>query len=265
MSWIEALILGLIQGLTEFLPVSSSGHLELGSALFGLTDPDDNLQFSIIVHGATVLSIFMVFHRDIFLLIRGVSRFRWNDETRFAALLVVSAVPVGIVGLLFGEHVSSFFGGKIFLVGCMLLVTATLLLLTRFFRPGDTPVTFGRVLIIGLAQTVAILPGISRSGATISMALFLGIDREKATRFSFLMVLIPIIGATLLEVKDLMAQTSEASPVNAGPLVIGFIAAFISGLLACSWMLRLVKRGKIAYFSVYCMVVGITAIIFAIL
>lgn len=262
MSWFEALILGLIQGLTEFLPVSSSGHLELGSALFGLTDPEDNLQFSILVHGATVLSILVVFRRDILGLIREVLRFRWNDETRFVAMLVVSAVPVGVVGLLFADQVSGFFGGRIFLVGCMLLVTASLLFLTRFFRPGNTPVSFGRALLIGLAQTVAILPGVSRSGATISMALFLGIDREKATRFSFLMVLIPIVGATLLEVRDLLGEQGGGGTA-AGPLVVGFLAAFVSGLLACSWMLRLVKRGKIAYFSWYCLAAGLTAIVFA--
>ena len=264
MNWFEALILGLLQGLTEFLPVSSSGHLELGSALFGLTDPHDNLQFSIIVHGATVLSILVVFRHDLLRMIRGVLRFQWNEETRFAALLLVSAIPVGIVGLLFEGTISNFFGGRIFLVGCMLLVTATLLFLTRFFRPGNTPLSFGRALVVGLAQTVAILPGISRSGATISMALFLGVDREKATRFSFLMVLVPIIGATLLEVKDLLAQSAEAAPVNAGPMLIGFFAAFFSGLLACSWMLRLVKQGKIVYFSIYCLAVGLTAILIAI-
>lgn len=263
MSWFEALILGLLQGLTEFLPVSSSGHLELGSALFGLTDPDDNLQFSIIVHGATVLSILVVFRRDIIGLIRGVLRFQWNDETRFAALLLASAVPVGIVGLMFESTVSNFFGGRILLVGCMLLVTATLLFMTRFFKPGHKGVNLRRALVIGLAQTVAILPGISRSGATISMALFMGVDREKATRFSFLMVLIPILGATALEVKDLLAQSTAADPVNAGPLLTGFFAAFISGLLACSWMLRLVREGKIVWFSIYCLVVGLTAILAA--
>jgi undecaprenyl-diphosphatase len=265
MSWFEALVLGLLQGLTEFLPVSSSGHLELGSALFGLTNPDENLRFSIIVHGATVLSILVVFRHDIYRLIREVLRFRWNEETRFAAMLLASAVPVGIVGLLFEGTVSNFFGGRILFVGCMLLVTATLLFLTRFFRPGNTPVNFGRALAIGLAQALAILPGISRSGATISMALFLGIDREKATRFSFLMVLIPIIGATLLEVRELLSHAGGNAPVNPFPLLIGFAAAFLAGLLACSWMLRLVKQGKIVYFSIYCLAVGLTAIVIALI
>lgn len=261
MSWIEALILGLLQGLTEFLPVSSSGHLELGSALFGLTDPDDNLRFTIFVHGATVLSILVVFRKDIIAIIREVLRFQWNEETRFALLLLVSAIPVGITGLLFEESISSFFGGRVVFVGYMLLVTAGLLFLTRFATQEKKEVTFLRAIIIGAAQTIAILPGISRSGATISMALFLGIDREKATRFSFLMVLVPIVGATFMQIRDLSAQSAGTDAVAFAPLLTGFVAAFLSGLFACSWMIRLVKQGKIVYFSIYCLVVGLAAIL----
>ncbi|MFO7997886.1 MAG: undecaprenyl-diphosphate phosphatase [Bacteroidales bacterium] len=261
MSWIEALILGLVQGLTEFLPVSSSGHLELGSALFGLTNPDDNLRFSIIVHGATVLSILVVFRKDIIAIIREVLRFQWNEETRFAALLLVSAIPVGIAGLLFEESIGSFFGGRVVFVGYMLLVTAGLLFLTRFATQEKKELTFLHAIIIGAAQTIAILPGISRSGATISMALFLGIDREKATRFSFLMVLVPIVGATFMEIRDLSAQSAGTDAVALTPLLTGFVAAFLSGLFACSWMIRLVKQGKIVYFSIYCLVVGLAAIL----
>jgi len=261
MSLPEALILGLLQGLTEFLPVSSSGHLELGSALFGLTDPDESLRFSILVHGATVLSILVVFRRDILELAAALLRFRWDEKSRFVLLLLVSAIPVGITGLLFESSISAFFGGRIVFVGCMLLVTATLLFLTRYAPGGNSKLSPGKALLIGLAQTVAILPGISRSGATISVALFLGIDREQATRFSFLMVLLPIIGATLLEVKDLVALSPTGEGSGTAVLAAGFLAAFLSGLLACRWMLGLVKKGRIVYFSLYCLLAGLVAII----
>lgn len=258
MNWIEALILGLIQGLTEFLPVSSSGHLELGSALFGLEE--ENLTFSIIVHGATFLSVVVVFRNDIWNLITSLLKFRWNKETQFILLLILSAVPVGLVGVLFKENLESLFEGRIVFVGSMLLVTATLLFLTKFAPVRNKEVGIKSALIIGLAQTLAILPGISRSGATISTALYLGIDREKATRFSFLMVLIPIFGASFLELIDLYKATEPAAISNAA-LIIGAVAAFSSGLFACSWMLRIVKKGKLIYFSIYCVTVGILAIL----
>ncbi len=262
MTWIEALILGLLQGLTEFLPVSSSGHLELGSALFGLEE--ENLTFSIIVHGATFLSVLVVFRRDIINLIISVLRFQWNDETKFVSLLILSAVPVGLVGVLFKENIESLFGNNILFVGMMLLVTSLLLLLTHFAPKNHKDITLKSALIIGLAQTLAILPGISRSGATISTALYLGIDREKATRFSFLMVLIPIFGATFLEILDL-AKATEPSAIATSSLVTGAVAAFGSGLFACSWMLKIVRRGKLAWFSIYTAIVGITAILLMVL
>lgn len=260
MSWIEALILGLLQGLTEFLPVSSSGHLELGSALFGLHE--ENLTFSIIVHGATFLSVLVVFRNDIFNLIASLLKFQWNNETRFILLLLASAVPVGLTGVLFKDQIEGLFGGNILFVGFMLLVTSTLLLLTHFAAPGKKEINLRRAILIGLAQTIAILPGISRSGATISTALYLGVDREQATRFSFLMVLIPIFGATFLEILDL-AKTSEPSQIAVSSLVVGALAAFASGLIACSWMLRIVKRGKLVYFSIYTALAGAAAIIVA--
>lgn len=259
MTWLEALILGLLQGLTEFLPVSSSGHLELGSALFGL-EGEENLTFSIIVHGATFLSILVVFRKDIANLIINLFRFQWNDETKFILLLLVSAIPVGIVGVFFKDKVEVLFDGNIMLVGFMLLVTASLLFLTKFAPPQKGEVGLKSALIIGLAQTLAVMPGISRSGATISTALYLGIDREKATRFSFLMVLIPIFGASFLEVLDLAKETSAAQ-IGTLPLVVGAIAAFAAGLFACKAMINIVKRGKIIYFSIYCLIVGLGAII----
>lgn len=259
MTWFEALILGLLQGLTEFLPVSSSGHLELGSALFGLEE--ENLTFSIIVHGATFLSVLVVFRYDILQLITGLLRFKWNDETKFVFLLVISAIPVGIVGVVFKTEIEALFSGNILFVGIMLLITSLLLLLTQLAPPQKKEVNIGSAIIIGLAQTLAILPGISRSGATISTALYLGIDREKATRFSFLMVLIPIFGASFFEVMEL-AAAAEPSATATSSLLTGAMAAFLSGLLACSWMLKIVRHGKLAYFSIYTAIAGILAIYF---
>lgn len=259
MTWFEALILGLLQGLTEFLPVSSSGHLELGSALFGLQE--ENLTFSIIVHGATFLSVLVVFRYDILQLITGLLRFRWNDETKFVFLLIISAIPVGIVGVVFKTEIEALFSGNILFVGIMLLITSLLLLLTQLAPPKKKEVNIGSAIIIGLAQTLAILPGISRSGATISTALYLGIDREKATRFSFLMVLIPIFGASFFEVMEL-ASAAEPPATVTSSLLTGAMAAFLSGLLACSWMLKIVRRGKLAYFSIYTAIAGILAIYF---
>lgn len=260
MTWIEALILGLLQGLTEFLPVSSSGHLEIGSAIFGLQE--ENLTFSIIVHGATFLSVIVVFRNDILNLIAGLFKFEWNDETKFILLLIISALPVGIVGVFFKSQIESLFEGNILLVGSMLLITSMLLLLTSFAPNKKKEITIKSAIIIGIAQTIAILPGISRSGATISTALYLGIDREKATRFSFLMVLIPIFGASFLEILELTSAT-EPPAIATSSLVIGAVAAFGSGLLACSWMLKIVKKGKLAYFSAYTALAGATAIYFA--
>ena len=260
MSWLEALILGLLQGLTEFLPVSSSGHLELGGVLFGLEDPHDFFTFNIIVHGATFLSVVVVFWRDIVSLVTNFFRFKWNPEMKFVLLLLASAVPTAIVGLLFEEKIESIFEGRVVFIGFMLLITATLLFLTRFVPKNNKDVTLKSALIIGVAQTLAILPGISRSGATISTALFFGIERSKAIRFSFLMVLIPIFGANFLKILSASEQATNAS-MNVAPMIIGAIAAFTAGVVACKWMLTIVRRGKIEYFSIYCLIIGITAII----
>ncbi|PIB33983.1 UDP-diphosphatase [Reichenbachiella sp. 5M10] len=260
MSTLEALILGIIQGLTEFLPVSSSGHLELGSYFLNVQS-EDNLLFSILVHGATALSTIVVFRKDILELIQGVLKFEWNEETKYASMIVLSMVPVGLVGVLFEDQVEALFGGKILLVGCMLLVTAALLAFTYFNKKHEGSVTFKSAIIIGLAQAVAILPGISRSGSTISTALLLGVNKEKAARFSFLMVLPPIIGAMLLKTKDLVEAPELVTNLPVLSLVVGFVAAFVSGLLACRWMLAIVKRGKLIYFAIYCGIVGSLAVI----
>jgi undecaprenyl-diphosphatase len=262
MTWLEALVLGLVQGLTEFLPVSSSGHIELGKAILG-TEYSDNLMFSIVVHTATMFSIVVVFRKDIWHLITQTLRFEWNPETRFVTLIVISMIPTAIVGLLFESRIEQFFEGSIMLVGFMLLFTSFILFLTRFVKINTKEVGYFQALIIGLAQTVAILPGISRSGATISTALLLGVERNAATRFSFIMVLPPIAGATLMKAKDLF--TEPVSVVNELlPLGMGFIAAFVSGIIACGWMLALVRKGNIAYFSIYCLIIGLVAIAFSI-
>jgi len=257
-SIVEAIILGILQGLTEFLPVSSSGHIELGKALLEV-DQADNLLFSLIVHGATVLSTIIVFRKDIGRLLKGLFQFEWNTETKYVALLLFSAIPLAVLGLFFQEQINQLFSGNLLLVGAMLIVTALLLQLTRLEKGDKKELTFINVLIIGLAQVLAVVPGISRSGATISTALALGIGRAEAARFSFLMVLLPILGANTIECFHL-AGSPSTSDVSIGALCAGFLAAFICGLIACKWMIALVKKGKIIYFSIYCFVVGAIAI-----
>lgn len=261
MTVLEALILGLIQGLTEFLPVSSSGHIELGKVLLG-TQITENLTFSVLVHGATVLSILVIFYKDINSLLRGALKLKWNEETKYLSKIVLSMVPVGIVGFLFEEQIESIFTGRVLLVGIMLLVTASILFFTLFAPKNHKKVGYGHALLVGMAQTIAVLPGISRSGTTIGTGLLLGIKKEEATRFSFLMVLLPILGASVLKVKE-MAESPAALNTEFMPMLVGFLAAFISGLFACKWMLNLVRKGKIAYFSIYCALIGIIAIITA--
>jgi len=258
MSWIESIILGIVQGLTEFLPISSSGHLEIGKALL-YSDVQMSLTFTVIVHGATVLSIIVVFWKDIYTLISDLFRFRWNDSTIYVSKLIFSMIPVVIIGLLFEEEIEQFFTGNLVFVGSMLLITAVLLLFSYYFRSRTKNITFLHAFIIGISQALAVLPGISRSGATISTGLMLGGKREEVTRFSFLMVLLPIIGAN---VKDLMDQDfSAAGSIGVLPLVLGFIAAFVSGLFACKWMIKIVNRGKLIYFAFYCIVIGLAAIL----
>lgn len=260
MSLIEAIILGILQGLTEFLPVSSSGHIELGKALLNVQGADD-ATFTIIVHGATVLSIMVVFWKTIWELLQGLFRFQWDTETQYIVKLALSMVPVGLVGVFFEDEINALFEGRIVMVGCFLILTGGILFLTKLERKETKGVGFKDALIIGVMQAIAILPGISRSGTTISTALALGISREKATRFSFLMVLAPILGATILKAKDLMEVGGSATQdITAISYLAGFIAAFLSGVIACNWMIALVNKGKILYFSIYCFIIGAIAI-----
>ena len=261
MGILEAIVLGIIQGLTEFLPVSSSGHIELGSYLLNVKT-QDNLLFSIIVHGATALSTIIVFRKDILAIISGLLEFKWNEPTQFVVKIIISMIPVGIVGVFFEEQVESFFTGNIVFVASMLGVTGLLLLFTFFTKARNEKVDYLRALIIGLAQSVAILPGISRSGTTIATALFLGVEKSNAARFSFLMVLPPILGATLLKTLDFIENPAIADGTSGLALIAGFIAAFVSGLLACQWMIRIVKRGKLIYFAIYCFIISLGVLIF---
>lgn len=260
MDWLEALILGLVQGLTEFLPVSSSGHLELGKAILNV-NPEKSLMFTVLVHGATVLSTIVVFHKDIGKLIKGLLAFRWNDETAYVSKLFLSMIPVAILGVYFKEEIESFFDGNVRFVGMMLILTAILLTFTYLRKENQRKVSFLDSFIIGIAQAFAVLPGVSRSGATISTGLMLGVKREFAARFSFLMVLIPILGANFNDLTS--GEMTGNADVGIIPLLVGFFAAFISGLLACRWMINIVKKGRLIYFAVYCLIVGLSAIILA--
>ena len=261
MTWLEALILGLVQGLTEFLPVSSSGHLEIGKVLLNI-EVKENLIFTVMVHFATVLSTITVFFQDIKKLFAGFFRFQWNEETRYISKILVSMIPVLIVGILFREKVESLFTGNLLLVGGALIITALLLVSTQLVRPGTKKIPFLDALLMGIAQAVATIPGISRSGATISTGLLLKNGRSDVAQFSFLMVLLPIIGAALLDIVT-MTSSSAAGGISTSSLLIGFIAAYVSGYLACRWMINLVKRGNLYWFAIYCAVVGILSIIFA--
>ncbi len=259
MNWLEALILGFVQGLTEFLPVSSSGHLEIGKVILQI-EARDNLTFSIVVHGATVLSILVVFFNDLKKLLTESLTFRYNESSSYLLKIILSMVPVAIVGVFFKSEVEAFFTGNIVFVGAMLLITATLLTISYFIRPGSKNIGYLDAFIIGIAQAFAVLPGISRSGATITTALFLGNKREEAARFSFLMVILPIVAANFI---DLLGRESAASDaIGWFPLLVGFAAAFVSGLIACRWMLSIVRKGKLLYFGIYCLVIGTIAIIF---
>ena len=261
MSYLEALILGIIQGLTEFLPVSSSGHLELAKVLFGDNSlPKESLTFTVVLHFATALSTMVVFRKEVFEIIKGLFQFKWNDELKFSLKIIISMIPAVIIGLMFEKELEAFFNGNILMVGFMLLLTALLLLLADRAENTDKNVSFKNSFIIGVSQAIAMLPGISRSGATISTSVLLGVDRTKAARFSFLMVVPLIFGKVA---KDIMSGEINLQGENIGSMGLGFAAAFISGLFACSWMISLVKKSKLHYFAIYCFVVGCLAIAYA--
>ena len=262
MSWIEGIILGIIQGLTEFLPVSSSGHLAIAGTFFCLSG-EENLAFAILLHIATVLSTIIVLWGEVSGLFKGLFSFKWNEETKMVSKLLLSMIPVGIVGLFFKETVEAIFGSGLLFIGCMLLLTACLLMITyipRLSVKGE--ISFRDALIIGFAQACAVLPGLSRSGTTIATAIWLGNKKENAAKFSFLMVILPVLGETLLDVMKLIkGDGSLFSSFPAAAMIGGFVAAFLSGLIACKWMINIVKKGKLLYFAIYCIVTGLFVII----
>ncbi len=260
MSWIEALILGIIQGLTEFLPVSSSGHLEITKFIFGDTSmPKESMLMTVVLHMATALSTIVVFRKDILEIIKGLMQFKWNEETIFTVKIIISMVPAALVGVFFKEEIEALFGGRLLLVGSMLIVTAILLLLADRAKGTKKNVGFWNAAIIGISQAIAIIPGISRSGATISTSVMLGVDRSKAARFSFLMV-VPLIFAAMA--KDILSGEITYEAAQLIPLSIGFVAAFVTGILACTWMIALVKKAKLSWFALYCFIIGTIAIIY---
>jgi undecaprenyl-diphosphatase len=264
MSWIEALILGVIQGLTEFLPVSSSGHLTIAGTLFGLNG-EENLTFAVVVHAATVLSAICVLWKEVCCLFKGLFSFRWNEETQMVSKILLSMIPVGIVGVLLKDQVEAFFGSGLLLVGIMLMVTALLLIFSYYVKTSSKEtISFRDAFVIGIAQACAVLPGLSRSGSTIATGIMLGNKKENVAKFSFLMVILPVLGEAILDLLegDFSAGASGLSPIA---LIIGFVAAFISGTVACRWMLRLVNKGKLIYFAYYCIVAGLFAVIFTFL
>lgn len=261
MDTLDALLLGIIQGLTEFLPVSSSGHLELGKAILGDNSiPKESLLFTVVLHFATALSTIVIFRKDVLDIIKGILKFKWNEELQFSLKIVLSMIPAAFIGLFFEDELEQLFGSQILLVGCMLIVTAALLILADRAKNTNKGVSFSNAFVIGIAQAIAILPGISRSGATISTSVMLGNDKTKAARFSFLMVVPLIIGKIA---KDLLSGEISYESSSFVSLSIGFIAAFVSGLFACTWMIALVKRSKLSYFAIYCIVVGMVAILYA--
>ncbi len=261
MEVIDAIILGIVQGLTEFLPVSSSGHLELGKAILGDNSlPKESLLFTVVLHFATALSTIVIFRKDIIDIIKGILKFEWNEDLQFLSKIVISMIPAVIVGLFFEEQLEALFNGNILLVGIMLIITAILLFLADRAKDTNKSVTFSNAFVIGISQAIAMLPGISRSGATISTSVLLGNDKTKAARFSFLMV-VPLIFGKIA--KDILGGEITYDSANFTTLGIGFIAAFVAGLFACKWMIALVKQSKLTYFSIYCIIVGIAAIIWS--
>jgi len=258
MEIIDAVFLGIIQGLTEFLPVSSSGHLEIGKAFLGSQSiPEESLMITVVLHFATALSTIVVFRKDVAEIFRGLFSFRWNDETKFSIKIVLSMIPAVFVGLMFEEELESLFGSNLTFVGFMLLITSVLLWLADRAKNTGKPVTYKDSIIIGVAQAIAILPGISRSGATISTSVLLGNDKSRAARFSFLMV-VPLIFGKIA--KDLLSGDLTNTTIEPIPLLAGFIAAFIAGFAACTWMIALVRKSKLTYFAIYCFIVGTIAI-----
>lgn len=272
MNEIQALILGLVQGLTEYLPVSSSGHLEIGKMLLDI-DPDaGGLTFDIVVHVATVLATLVILWKEIFWIIQGLFSTKWNDEKKYTLNILISMIPVGVVGLCFKDQIETLYTDehiRAIVVGSCLLITAALLTLTHFYKPQEKEnISPLHSFIIGVAQAVAVLPGLSRSGSTIATGLLLGNSKQKLAQFSFLMVIPPILGEALIDFKHIFAPSAEyiaehgeTAAIPAMTLLIGFVAAFISGCFACKWMISLVKKCKLIYFGIYCAIAGLLVLI----
>ncbi|ARV12156.1 UDP-diphosphatase [Gilvibacter sp. SZ-19] len=258
MELLDAIILGIIQGFTEFLPVSSSGHLELGKAILGGNAvPEESLLFTVVLHFATALSTIVVFRKDIWDILKGLFSFKWNEQTQFSLKIVISMIPAALIGFFFESELEAFFGGNIAFVGAMLLLTAALLFLADRAKNTLKPVSYSNAFVIGVAQAVAMLPGISRSGSTIATSVLLGNDKGKAARFSFLMVIPLIFGKIAKDILDGALSSPDTQFVVLGA---GFITAFICGIIACTWMIQLVKKSKLTYFAIYCLLVGLLAI-----
>ena len=267
MDWLESLILGIVQGLTEYLPVSSSGHLTIGANLFGLSG-EENLAFTITVHVATVLSTCVILWKEIVWLFKDLFKFKWNEGTKYVVNILISMIPVAIVGFFFKDKVEAIFGSGLLVVGICLLVTASLLAFSYWAKPRQREnISPWHAFVIGIAQAVAVLPGLSRSGSTIATGLLLGNSKQKMAQFSFLMVIPPILGEALLDVKDMAEQGVSVAMggLSTSSLIIGFLAAFVSGCIACKWMINIVKKGKLIWFALYCAIVGILAIVLPLL
>ena len=263
MDWFQALILGLIQGLTEYLPVSSSGHLTIGQEILGISG-GDNLMFDVAVHVATVCSTLVVLWSEIEWIVKGLFKCELNDETRYALNILVSMIPVGIVGVFFKDEVEAIFGSGLLIVGIMLLVTASLLAFSYYAKPRQKEkISLKDAFIIGVAQACAVMPGLSRSGSTIATGLLLGNKKERLAQFSFLMVIPPILGEALLDSVKAVKGVDVFGDIGTLPLIVGFVAAFSSGCFACKWMINIVKRGKLIYFTAYCAVAGLVAIAYS--
>ncbi|MDE6534689.1 MAG: undecaprenyl-diphosphate phosphatase [Muribaculaceae bacterium] len=270
MDWIDALILGIVQGLAEYLPISSSGHLEIMKQILGLDlDPDSSLMFSMMLHVATVLSTIVILWREFWPLVVSFFGFKRDDNFYYVCKILLSCIPVGIVGVCFKKELSSLFDGNLTVVGICLMVTAALLCFAYFTRtrealgnpeaPQGRDISWTDAFIIGLSQAVAVLPGLSRSGTTIATGILLGDNRAKVANFSFLMVIIPILGEGLLDLKDLLFPDADAAAqasIGLLPVAVGFLASFIVGCLACKWMINIVKKGKLVWFAVYCAAAG---------
>ena len=254
MEIINAIILGIIQGLTEFLPVSSSGHLEIAKAILGENKVgEESLLMTVVLHFATALSTIIIFRKDILEILSGLLQFKNNDSFWFSLKIVLSMVPAALVGIFFNDEIEALFGGALTLVGSMLLVTGLLLFLADKAKASAKKVGIKHAILIGVSQAIAILPGISRSGATISTAVLLGIDKEKAARFSFLMV-VPLIFGKMA--KDILSEDIQYETTTFIPLLVGFIFAFLTGMFACKWMIKLVKNSQLKYFAYYCFAIG---------